>query len=506
MVVELSCCRMRNLERCLGEIGDCFVPPFCASGMMFLIFMLYTSHSYCLKRSEKSKRGKQLTGGSKKRGRPFGSKSTAAKRQKAPKAAEPPPRPKHNKIKFGDMGCKMHNEQGTQFCLGPLDGIPFLSSFSQGTKQLLWLHSSEKFLLQQLELFTLSPKLVELEKLNAPPQSVGIRCRNCIADKNGCCFVKISSVNNMCRDLLLMAMDHVISCRFMKAKDVKVLQELKGRDRDCLAKYCSWIAKLYCLKDSKSGDGNHLAVVWGDSPKVSGEYCSPEDVDVNLLLGADIPNLEAETPPAKEEEEVVEEVRSMAVAPSSSKNNSSLDVSTLTHYHYLILMEFVIVPSVPSRQLNSAGDGSKRELQGDGQSPLITASFKCKHCNKIIGTPTSLERMTDLLLDLPSHTECCSLVPSAKKEELTKYKGALTFTSEDPQGKQQSNTAGNDRYVQYARELCTNVYGMVDVHDPNDGTSYVRFSNMDELNAKYGKKDAGSSNGVFSLPMIEKLF
>jgi len=469
----------------------------------------------------KSKRGKELPGGSgkKKRGRPHGStKVTAAsKRQKAaePARSKSPHVSTHKDIKFGNMGCKTHYEEGHQFCVGPLDGIPFLSSFSSQSGASKKLRPFEKFLLQQLELFTLFPKLVEAEKLNVPPQSVGMRCRNCIADKNnGCCFMKLSSVDNISRDLLLMATEHFRSCKFMKAKEVKLIQELKGAgyDSSSLTKYCNWMVKLYSLENS-----NAPGVVWGDSPKVpAGEYCSPADVKVSSLLVADtpMPDLEVESSSSAKEVEKKEFVAEgaaystmAAIAAPTSMEKSSLDVSTITQYHSLVLTEFVIVPS-PYR-MSCASDSNMRELQSPSEPPLMTASFKCKRDKKIIGIPISLEQMSTMLMELPSYLESCPLVTPAEKEELAaKYRGVIT-ASKDPQSKEESNTTNMDKCVAYVKELCTKVYGMVDVRDPNTGAPYVGFSNIAELKTKYGKIHVDSSSideDSFYLSLIQKSF
>ncbi|KAL9188446.1 hypothetical protein ACHAXT_006824 [Thalassiosira profunda] len=110
---------------------------------------------------ELTKRGKQLQGGKKRRGKPTA--KSPAKRPKGGKA-ELAPRSKHMDIRYGDMGCKMHSEEGAIFTLGPLDGLPFLCSFSREAAQKL--HPSEKFLLQQMELFTLQPKHMESAKMD----------------------------------------------------------------------------------------------------------------------------------------------------------------------------------------------------------------------------------------------------------------------------------------------------------------------------------------------------
>lgn len=198
------------------------------------------------------------------------------------------------------MGCRTHIEDGHRFTVGPLDGLPFLSSFSAQSGASKTLSRSEKFLLQLVELFTLPPKLAEKEKMDAPPGSVAMRCRNCIADKNGCCFMRLSSIDNLPRDLLLMATEHLGCCRFIKVKEAKLIQELKDgeNDRVALTNYCKWMAKLYSMEDSASVGDRPFGVVWGDSPTVpAGEYCSPADVKVHSLLGGDMPmpNLEAES-------------------------------------------------------------------------------------------------------------------------------------------------------------------------------------------------------------------
>ncbi|KAL7553692.1 hypothetical protein ACHAWF_017012, partial [Thalassiosira exigua] len=239
---------------------------------------------------EGSKRGIELTGSKKRRGRPAGAKATVAKRQKSVKATDIAKRmsfkSQHKEIKYGNMGCKIYNEDsGARFLLAPLDGIPFLTSFSRKASEKLC--KSAKFLLQQIELFC----------NESTGQSVGIRCRNCIADKE-CCFMRLSFVGNLSRDVLLIATEHVVSCKFMKAKDVKIIQEvLSGLDANGLATYCHWIAKLYCLRDSKD-DIKSTRVFWGDSPTLPAGYSDPAGIDVCSVLGT-MPSLEEEIPQSK---------------------------------------------------------------------------------------------------------------------------------------------------------------------------------------------------------------
>jgi hypothetical protein len=226
---------------------------------------------------------------------PYGSRNNEAiKRPRSVEIKESdskntPPRSYHKDIKYGDMGCKTHNEHGQMFHVAPLDGIPFLSSFSNDSSKLL--HSAVRLSLQQLELFTLSPELMKSAKMNGHPRSVGIRCRGCIADKNGCCFIRLSSVGSMFRELHLMVTKHLVGCRYMSAKDAKAIQEWMEVDPKLIVDFCRWIARLYSMEDSSSG-GVDSCVVWGDSPKVLAGYCSPADVNIGSVLGEPIPELE----------------------------------------------------------------------------------------------------------------------------------------------------------------------------------------------------------------------
>ena len=295
--------------------------------------------SYAKYRAEKTKRGRQIMSlGRKRRGRPFeGRNNEAIKRRRSVEIAEPdskntPPRSSHKDIKYGDMGCKVHNEHGQMVHVAPLDGIPFLSSFSKDSSELL--HSAVRLSLQQLELFTLSPELMKSAKMNGYPRSVGIRCRGCIADRNGCCFIRLSSVGSMFRELHLMVTKHLFSCRYMSAKDAKAIQEWMEVDPKPIADFCRWIARLYSMEDSSSG-GVDSCVVWGDSPKVLGGYCFPADVNIGSLLGEPIPELEEDAPSAtvagKEAQSVSHpspKVRKKDDGPSmasSPRSDSSLD-------------------------------------------------------------------------------------------------------------------------------------------------------------------------------------
>ena len=270
---------------------------------LFLGYKLSFVRTYLLdNRSDKTKRGRQImSSGRKRRGMPYGSRNNEAiKRPRSVEIKESdskntPPRSYHKDIKYGDMGCKTHNEHGQMFHVAPLDGIPFLSSFSNDSSKLL--HSAVRLSLQQLELFTLSPELMKSAKMNGHPRSVGIRCRGCIADKNGCCFIRLSSVGSMFRELHLMVTKHLVGCRYMSAKDAKAIQEWMEVDPKPIADFCRWIARLYSMEDSSSG-GVDSCVVWGDSPKVLGGYCSPADVNISSVLGEPIPELEEDAPSA----------------------------------------------------------------------------------------------------------------------------------------------------------------------------------------------------------------
>jgi hypothetical protein len=256
-------------------------------------------HSFVLKklRWENSQRGKQIqNGGVKKRGRPTVAKDLKTiKKMKSnerkfsditePDSTNAPPRrSNHKDIKYGDMGCKAHNEHGQKFLVAPLDGIPFLSSFTKDATKLL--HPSAKLTLQQLELFTLSPELMKSEKINGPPQSVGVRCRGCVAEKNGCCFVKLSSIDSMSRELHVMVAKHLIMCRYISASDVELIREWMDIDQKPIADFCKWIARLFCMKNSSDRDFDP-SLVLSDSPKVLPGYSCPADIDIeNIILSS----------------------------------------------------------------------------------------------------------------------------------------------------------------------------------------------------------------------------
>ena len=94
-----------------------------------------------------------------------------------------------------------------------------------------------------------------------------------------------------------MVTKHLVGCRYMSAKDAKAIQEWMEVDPKPIADFCRWIARLYSMEDSSSG-GVDSCVVWGDSPKVLGGYCSPADVNISSVLGEPIPELEEDAPSA----------------------------------------------------------------------------------------------------------------------------------------------------------------------------------------------------------------
>jgi hypothetical protein len=224
----------------------------------------------------------------KKRGRPFGGRNNeVVKRQRLAEITEhdsknTPPRSNHKDIKYGDMGCKMHNKHGQMFVIAPLDGIPFLTSFSNDSSKLL--PSAVRLSLQLFELFTLSLELMKSAKMNGSPLSVGIRCRGCIADRNGCCFIRLSSAGSMFRELHIMVTKHLVGCSYMLAKDAKVIQEWMVADHKPILDFCTWIARLYGMEVLSSG-GADSCVVWGSSQKVPAGYCSPAEINIRLVLG-----------------------------------------------------------------------------------------------------------------------------------------------------------------------------------------------------------------------------
>ena len=187
----------------------------------------------------------------------------------------------HPEIKVGDMDCQNYYDEDDRnsMYVGPLDGLPLLTSLLQ--KESRYLHPSQKLLLAQLEIFKISRKL--MKETNS--ESLGLRCQNCITDKNGCCFMKLSSSNNLVRDLLLFGKEHVVRC-VTKTKVTKQIHDaVVGGSVDELSNYCTLIANLYGLEDKKSTDGR-IHVVLGQSPTIPAGYSVPSDIDVRGILRA----------------------------------------------------------------------------------------------------------------------------------------------------------------------------------------------------------------------------
>ena len=190
---------------------------------------------------------------------------------------------RHEEIKIGDMDCHLHYEEGRSLYVGPLDGLPLLTSFLQ--EEAKSLQPSQKVLLAQLEIFQLSPKLTK----EADSGSLGFRCQNCITEKNGCCFMKLTSINNLVRDLILFGKEHIVAC-VTKPKVTKQIQNaLVGGSVSELSKYCNLIANLYGMEE-RTVDGK-IQVVWGQSPTVPSGYSRPDDIDVRSILRASTSNL-----------------------------------------------------------------------------------------------------------------------------------------------------------------------------------------------------------------------
>ena len=173
-------------------------------------------------------------------------------------------------VHVGDMDCQLHYDDGRSMYVGPLNGIPLLTSLLQKEAKLL--HLTQKVLLSQLEIFEISPKLMK----EAPEKSLGIRCQNCVTEKNGCCYMKLSSIDKLGKDILLFGEDHVCNC-VTKPKVVKQLRESLVSGGAELTRYCKVLAKLYCMSDVTVDGKSH--VMFGDCPKIPDGYTIPCDID-----------------------------------------------------------------------------------------------------------------------------------------------------------------------------------------------------------------------------------
>jgi len=213
--------------------------------------------------------------------------NTKSTKQKVPRSQSISPTPMlidlPAGIECGNMGSKLHSdEHGDQFYLPPMDGIPLVSSIS--LKECKRLHKSYQTLLHQVELFTLFPKLSKSADEEVIPESVGIRCQNCIASQSGCCFRRISSVSGIASDIVLMGMKHLTICACTEASVQEEMRTLSMKDADHMKEYCSHISKLYSMEDRKVN--NVTAAVWGKSAKVPGGYNGhPIDINFDFILG-----------------------------------------------------------------------------------------------------------------------------------------------------------------------------------------------------------------------------
>ncbi len=186
-------------------------------------------------------------------------------------------------IECGNMGSKLHSDEyGDQFYLPPMDGVPFVSSIS--LKECKKLHKSYQTLLNQVELFTLFPKLSKSADEEFIPDSVGIRCQNCIASQSGCCFRRIRSVGSIASDIVLMGMKHLTMCTCTETYVQEEMRTLSMKDADHMKAYCNHIAKLYSMEDKELK--NISAAVWGKSAKVPEGYNGhPIDINFDFILG-----------------------------------------------------------------------------------------------------------------------------------------------------------------------------------------------------------------------------
>jgi len=224
---------------------------------------------------ETSKRGRQTSSSTALIGSKKGKRQDGSSAKSSPPAKRPRKLPIHEEIKVGDMGCQVHYEGGRSMNVGPLDGLPFLTSLLQ--KDAKYLHPSQKLLLSQLEIFKLSPKIMK----GAIDGSLGLRCQNCVTEKNGCSFMKLSSVNTLARDVLLFGKEHVVKC-IKKQKVSKQIQEaVTGGDGE-LSRYCTLLTSLYCLEQKQIGEKMH--VEFGECPTIPSGYSRVCDIDFRSVL------------------------------------------------------------------------------------------------------------------------------------------------------------------------------------------------------------------------------
>lgn len=228
-----------------------------------------------IKGCEMSKRGRQASSNTALIGSKKGKRQDGSSAESSPSAKRRKVQPVHEEIKIGDMDCQLHYEGGRSMYVGPLDGLPFLTSLLQ--KDAKYLHPSQKLLLAQLEIFELSPKIMK----GATEGSLGLRCQNCVTEKNGCSFMKLTSVNALARDVLLFGKEHVVKC-IKKQKVTKQINEALASGDGELSKYCKLLTNLYCLEEGQVGGKVH--VKFGECPKIPSGYSLVCDIDFRSIL------------------------------------------------------------------------------------------------------------------------------------------------------------------------------------------------------------------------------
>mmetsp|Transcript_7560 Transcript_7560/g.12476 ORF Transcript_7560/g.12476 Transcript_7560/m.12476 type:complete len:710 (-) Transcript_7560:51-2180(-) len=227
--------------------------------------------------SEMSKRGRQASSSTALIGTKKGKRQDGSSAESSPSSKRTKIQSVHEEMKIGDMDCQLHYEEGRSMYVGPLDGLPFLTSLLQ--KEAKYLHPSQKILLAQLEIFELTPKIMK----GANDGSLGLRCQNCITEKNGCCFMKLTSVDNLARDVLLFGKEHVVRCITKQKVTKQILEALAGGDSE-LSKYCKLLANLYCLEQRQIGGKIH--VKFGECPTIPSGYSHTHDIDFRSFLRA----------------------------------------------------------------------------------------------------------------------------------------------------------------------------------------------------------------------------
>jgi hypothetical protein len=227
---------------------------------------------------ETSKRGRQASFSTALIGTKKGKRQEGSSSENSTSAKRPKVQSLHEEIKIGDMDCQLYYDEGRSLPLGPLDGLPLLTSLLQ--KEAKYLHPSQKVLLAQLEIFEISPKMIK----GAVNGSLGFRCQNCIIEKNGCGFMKLTSANNLAPDVLLFGKEHVVRCVTKQKVTKQIHDALVGGGDGELSRYCKLIGNLYGMEERTVDGKSH--VVFGESPTIPTGYSRPIDVDTRSILRA----------------------------------------------------------------------------------------------------------------------------------------------------------------------------------------------------------------------------